>query len=390
MPRRLRAAAALVPAAFLAGLGLAVFPVARLAAGARVLPSRVRSGARMVAVLAMYAVCFEVSALLGVVRERGARHAETATCEGAVHPAARCLRCADLYGRLLKGFFGPGFATAGMRVVRDPERQEVPRGRPVVIVLRHAGFLNAQLVNHIVTEDLGRTPRMLAKSLVWLDPGHGALLEHLPAALFRFDRPGRRRVREALRHLARSARPADAIIIAPEGTNFTVRRRAEAITRLLEHGHVDAATDGEALRHTMPPHAAGLRVLLETAPGLDVVFVAHTGMEALVSWATRFGYEPPRHGAVYVTWWHVPAEEVPRGREEMALWLRRWWAGVDRWVAARCGDGVAAPVPADPATLMGALTEPPPVEDAARLSRIHKRETDRDPAVDRFGERKVS
>ncbi|MFI5887781.1 1-acyl-sn-glycerol-3-phosphate acyltransferase [Streptomyces sp. NPDC051554] len=328
MPRRLACGVALVPAVVLLATSALVLPVARFAAACRpVLPVRARAVARLFCVLAIYLFAFEVPALLGALRESGGRN-----WGGQISQLRRCPRCKVHYRRLLARFFGFGLSTAGMRVRRDPGHATVPTDRPLIVIVRHAGLLNAQLFAHIVFEDLGRTPRTVGRRAVRADIGHAVFLDHLPMVLFRFNRAGRAGARAALADLGRSTTPGDAVVIAPEGANFTAGRRVRAISRLTSRGlHHEAAQAAQRI-HTLPPNPGGVRTLLASLPAADVVLLAHTGLEALLPWTTRRAYRPPGHDTLHVTWWHVPAEHIPTDRAAQDTWLLEWWGRIDQWV----------------------------------------------------------
>ncbi len=73
----------------------------------------------------------------------------------------------------------------------------------------------------------------------------------------------------------------DALLIFPEGGNFSESRRLRAIDRLRGKGMLEQAQRAEAMRHVLPPRPGGVAAALEAAPHADVVFVAHTGLEHL-------------------------------------------------------------------------------------------------------------
>jgi 1-acyl-sn-glycerol-3-phosphate acyltransferase len=136
---------------------------------------------------------------------------------------------------------------------------------------------------------------------------------------------------QAIADLARGLGDEDALLIFPEGANFTPQRRFRAIQRLRDRKLVAAVRRAEAMRHVLPPRPAGVTAALRAAPHADVVFVAHTGLEHL-STARDLWRGLPTDKTLYLRWWFVPAADVPRGEAEQTDWLYHWWESIDEWI----------------------------------------------------------
>jgi 1-acyl-sn-glycerol-3-phosphate acyltransferase len=136
----------------------------------------------------------------------------------------------------------------------------------------------------------------------------------------------------AIADLARGMGDQDALLIFPEGANFTPQRRFRAIQRLRDRKLVAAVRRAEAMRHVLPPRPAGVAAALRAAPHADVVFVAHTGLEHL-STVRDIWRGLPTDKTLYLRWWFVPAAEVPRDETEQMDWLYKWWETIDDWIA---------------------------------------------------------
>ncbi len=225
-----------------------------------------------------------------------------------------------------------------LRLVTDGESWSplddgVPGSTNAMVVLsRHAGpgdsFL---LVQTLMNRDHLRQPRIVLKDLLQLDPLIDVYLNRLPNH-FVASAPGLGDVTtEAIADLARGLGEEDALLVFPEGANFTPQRRLRAIQRLRDRGLTAAVRSAEALRHVLPPRPAGVTAALRAAPHADVVFVAHTGLDHLNTvgdlWRSL-----PMDKTLHLRWWFVPAEEVPRGEAELTDWLYRWWATIDDWI----------------------------------------------------------
>jgi 1-acyl-sn-glycerol-3-phosphate acyltransferase len=176
-----------------------------------------------------------------------------------------------------------------------------------------------------------RQPRIVLKDVLQLDPLLDVYLNRLPNHFVRADPPAGDSSTEAIAELARGLGEEDALLIFPEGANFTPRRRFRAIQRLRDRGLASAVRRAEAMRHVLPPRPAGVTAALRAAPHADVVFVAHTGLEHL-STVRDLWRGLPMDKTLHLRWWFVPASDVPRDDAELTDWLYHWWETIDRWI----------------------------------------------------------
>jgi 1-acyl-sn-glycerol-3-phosphate acyltransferase len=217
-------------------------------------------------------------------------------------------------------------------------------GRPLLILSRHAGPGDSFLVVHALLNWYAREPRIVLKDTLQWDPAIDVLLNRLPNCFIRPD-PGRdgARVVEQVGELSRNLDANDAFVIFPEGGNVTEHRRKRAIERLRRKGHIDEAQKAERLKHVMAPKPGGVIAALTQARDADVVFVAHTGVEHMVT-VLDVWRELPMDREIQMRWWIVPAAEVPTGEEERIDWLFAWWATIDDWIDERQAEaGLTAP-----------------------------------------------
>jgi hypothetical protein len=217
-------------------------------------------------------------------------------------------------------------------------------GRPLLILSRHAGPGDSFLVVHALLNWYAREPRIVLKDTLQWDPAIDVLLNRLPNRFIRPD-PGRdaARVLRQVGELSRNLDANDAFVIFPEGCNVTEHRRKRAIERLRRKGHIDEAEKAERLKHVMAPKPGGVIAALTQARDADVVFVAHTGVEHMVT-VLDIWRELPMDREIQMRWWIVPAAEVPTGEEERIDWLFAWWATIDDWIDERQADaGLTAP-----------------------------------------------
>ena len=128
-----------------------------------------------------------------------------------------------------------------------------------------------------------------------------------------------------------------AVVIFPEGGNFSPARRQRGIDRLKEAGHHQEAAWADAMIHVSAPRPGGTLAALDAAPHADVVFVAHAGIPVGVRELWRL---LPVDQTVELRLWLAAADEIPSDRDERIDWLFGWWRTIDGWVAER--EGTAA------------------------------------------------
>jgi 1-acyl-sn-glycerol-3-phosphate acyltransferase len=207
-------------------------------------------------------------------------------------------------------------------------------GRPLLILSRHAGPGDSLLVVHALVNWYAREPRIVLKDTLQWDPAVDVMLNRLPN---RFIRPGGRpgdELERQIGELSRNLDENDAFLIFPEGGNVTEHRRKRAIDRLRRKGHIDEAEKAERMRHVMAPKPGGVLAALTQARDADVVFVAHTGVEHMVT-VLDVWRELPMDREIQMRWWLVAAADVPVGDQARIDWLFEWWACIDEWIGER-------------------------------------------------------
>jgi 1-acyl-sn-glycerol-3-phosphate acyltransferase len=232
-----------------------------------------------------------------------------------------------------------------------PEELAARLARPVIVMSRHAGPGDSFLLVHRLLVDYRRRPRVVLKATLQLDPGVDVMMNRLPHAFVSARHAGAGLVVREIERLAGGLGPSGALVIFPEGGNFTPRRRLRAIQRLEQRQLTEQAARARAMRHLLPPHTGGALAAIAAAPTADVIFVAHTGLEDLVTvgdiWRSL-----PMEQVLKARWWRVPAAEVPSGRDERVRWLYDWWARIDAWIS----ENRPVPLPRQRAGLGGDRT----------------------------------
>ena len=209
----------------------------------------------------------------------------------------------------------------------DPDTA-VP-GRPEIVVSRHAGPGDSFILIHALVNWFDREPRIVLKSTLQWDPAVDVLLNRLPN---RFISPGRGAdLTATVGELATGLDDNDAFVIFPEGGNFTPRRRVRAIAWLRDRGLKDLAVRAENLQNLLPPKPGGLLAAMDAAPDAGVIFVAHTGLDRMITVADVWR-ELPMDKRLVMRFWSVDPEDVPVDEEARVSWLYDWWARIDEWI----------------------------------------------------------
>jgi 1-acyl-sn-glycerol-3-phosphate acyltransferase len=177
-----------------------------------------------------------------------------------------------------------------------------------------------------------REPRVVLKDTMGWDPAIDVLLNRIPSRFISPTPEAGEDVESQIADLARGLDDNDAFVIFPEGGNFTPERRERAIDKLDALGLHVMADRAERMQHVLAPRPGGFLAALDAAPDADVVLVAHTGLDHLVT-VRDLWRELPMDKQLIMRWWRVPREEIPADREQRIDWLYTWWEQIDEWVA---------------------------------------------------------
>ena len=199
--------------------------------------------------------------------------------------------------------------------------------RPVVLLSRHAGEGDTFLVVYELLCRHGRRPRVVMHEALRFDPVIDVLGARLPN---RFVDPRGGDTEKDIAEIAREMEGDAAILIFPEGANFTEERRQRGIDRLASAGHDEQADTARAMRHVSAPRPGGALAAIDAAPEPDVVIMGHVGFPTGLAHAWRLLPEPQ---TIEVRLWHSPASSVPAEHDERIAWLFAQWAQLDAWVA---------------------------------------------------------
>jgi 1-acyl-sn-glycerol-3-phosphate acyltransferase len=236
----------------------------------------------------------------------------------------------DIVQAYLVAVFREARRVARLKIVTEGEPPDVLPGEPLLVCCRHAGPGDSFTLMYALMHWYGREPRVVLKDTLAWDPAIDVILHRLPS---RFISPASAGdLEREVGELARNLDANDAFVIFPEGGNFTPERRQRAIDKLRRLRLEGMARRAERMQNVLAPRPGGFLAALDAAPEADVVLVAHTGLDHLLT-VTDVWRELPLDKQIVMRWWRVPRAEIPAGRDERIDWLFSWWERIDAWIA---------------------------------------------------------
>ncbi len=230
-------------------------------------------------------------------------------------------------------FFREARRVLALRIETDGPSPDAHPGVPILVACRHAGPGDSFILIHALMHWYAREPRVVLKDTLAWDPVIDVLLNRIPARFITPSPGAGEDLETQITELAHGLDENDAFVIFPEGGNFTPERRQRAIDRLHRLGMDRMALRAESMTHVLAPRPGGFIAALDGAPDADVVLVAHTGLDHMLT-VRDVWRELPMDKVIVMRWWQVPREEIPDGREERIEWLFGWWERIDEWVEA--------------------------------------------------------
>jgi 1-acyl-sn-glycerol-3-phosphate acyltransferase len=302
------------------------FPLWLVAAAALspVLPGRWRP-LRLLWVLILYLVCESVLLviLLGLWLASGfGWRIRTAYFQGIHY---------DLVQGVLWIFFREAKRVLNLRIETDGPEPDASAGTPLVVCCRHAGPGDSFMLIYALMHWYHREPRVVLKDTLAWDPAIDVILHRIPARFITPNPGTSERLEDEIAALATGLDEDDALVIFPEGGNFTPRRRERGIERLRKLGLERMAVRAEAMTNVLAPRPGGFLAALAAAPDADVMLVAHTGLDHMLT-VRDVWRELPMDKVLVMRWWQVSRDEIPEGRDAQIEWLFTWWERIDAWI----------------------------------------------------------
>jgi 1-acyl-sn-glycerol-3-phosphate acyltransferase len=237
----------------------------------------------------------------------------------------------DLVQGVMWVLFAEARRVLALRIVTDGPSPDAYPGAPIIVACRHAGPGDSFTLIHALMDWYDREPRVVLKNTMAWDPMIDVVLHRIPARFISTQPQRGHDLDTQIRELATGLDANDAFVIFPEGGNFTPDRRRRGIERLRRLGLERMAQRAEQMTHVLAPKPGGLLAAMDAAPDADVVLVAHTGLDHLVT-VRDLWRELPMDKVLVMRWWQVARDEIPDDRDERIDWLFGWWEQIDEWV----------------------------------------------------------
>lgn len=205
--------------------------------------------------------------------------------------------------------------------------------RPVLLLARHAGPGDSFALVWLILDSWGRTPRVVLKDVLLWDPGLDVVLTRLSGCFLPSRSGAGDDNAERVAATAAELRAGDVLLLFPEGGNWTQNRQRRAVRRLWRSGRGRTARQAEVRPDVLPPRPMGTAAVLASRHDIDVVVVAHTGLDRLTTVREVWNAVPVDAEPMRVHWWRVPSAAVPHAEDDVVGWLNAEWGRVQRWVA---------------------------------------------------------
>ena len=219
----------------------------------------------------------------------------------------------------------------GMRHVLEG-RSNLDAGGPLIVLARHGRPAVSLLVVAMLAES-GLRPRfVIARELLW-DPCLDIVGHRIPN--YFVDRASFDNQEELVNisRLATGLADDEALVIFPEGANFSRSRRDRAI-QVLGRTAPQREASARRLTHVLPIRTAGLLTVLEADRSADLLFLNHARVEDFRTLRDLWRNVPfPLPLSFSAS--RTSRREVPDMSDKAALvrWLDARWEELDAWVA---------------------------------------------------------
>jgi 1-acyl-sn-glycerol-3-phosphate acyltransferase len=248
-----------------------------------------------------------------------------------------------LLQRALSWVIGGARHLAGFRLlVSDASIKTFSDRQPSLVLARHGGPGDSFVLVHLLLTRYERDVRIVLKDALQIDPALDLLLNRLQCCFLPPQSGGRSA--DLIGSAAAALQPGTALLLFPEGANWTPKRRQLAIRRFRSRHQTEELRTAELLSNVLAPRLSGVSACLDAQPDIEVVMAAHAGLDHLVS-AHQLWKDIPFSDPMGARLWQ--ASPPPPDEGDRAVWLVTEWAVVDQWIDAYHAHEIDQPAPDD-------------------------------------------
>lgn len=213
--------------------------------------------------------------------------------------------------------------------VEPPDPPSLGSTQATLVLARHAGPGDSVALAHLLMTSYDRRVRIVMKEVLQIDPALDLLLNRLDSCFLPSARTSDEDRARQVGRTAQSLRPGEALLLFPEGANWTPERRWRVVRHLRRRREPSAARAAVLMANVLPPRFGGVLACLDARPDLEVVVLAHAGLDRIAS--IRQAFEAlPFSSTMTVRMW--PAARPPGTEEGRRSWLTAEWAVIDEWI----------------------------------------------------------
>lgn len=207
---------------------------------------------------------------------------------------------------------------------------------PILLMLRHTSLADTVLAVSQISKPHDIVLRYVLKRPLLIDPCIDIVGRRL-INYFALRGEKSRAQFDGVAALADGLGPRDGILLYPEGTRYTKKKKRLLLAKLQRRGRTEEFAYAEGLEHVLPPIRGGFLAVLERSDQLgtplDAVFCAHAGFEGSATAKDLLAGRLVGQ-TIRIHFWRVPAGEIPTHEADRETWLRTQWQRMDQTVDA--------------------------------------------------------
>ena len=204
---------------------------------------------------------------------------------------------------------------------------------PAIVLVTHSSIVDTLLPTALLSVPLNMRLRFVLKEELLAEPCLDVAGHRVPNCFV--SRRGENTEVEVARvaALGKGLTSNEGVLIYPEGTRFTPKKRDRTLERIGK-SDPERAARLTSIRNVLPIQPGGILSLLEATPDADLVIVAHAGLQgtAEVGDLVSAGLAG-RSVELRVT--RIARSTVPRDQRELLSYLDDRWLEVDAWITER-------------------------------------------------------